>query len=619
MIVTAILGGQPVEINWSPVGQFDREEFAALAAQDALLGLDVESTYMTDLAQWSPDFQLRLIQFATSESAWVLNLTDPEQREAAIWLLSREDVAFCSHTQMDVISIMVQLGLDITERNLDTRMLGRMLDSSQDAQNDLKHLATTHDMPELAEAETALLDLFKDLWPGRKNAKRADIQAHGWATVEVTDERFIRYAGLDAIACRRLASLLPAESQQPAALLAVETWLAQRATRIQLRGMRVDLERLEALETEAQSNTGQAMDTIKRITDGLTIGPKLMVWLTQHGANWDAWDGPRTPTGAPSLAKGEAVRLRQFELDEPGSEVVEAMLAYKAHQDALLKTKGVREHLAQDGRVHPSLNTLGAVTGRMSSAGPNFQNFSKQDPRMRGLFIPEPGHVFLTADFDQVELRVVAALAREQKMIDVIQDGGDLHQLTVDELAQLGITISRDVAKMTNFLIVYGGGGKALHEQAKIPLEAARQIVSAHKDRYQAIGALSSAMGRNQDAIRTIAGRLIKVKRFENGQTASYANINYLIQSSARDLLVDAWLKLENVYGFKDAVWYPIHDELVLQVPEDQVEAVTEAVERSMRMDFMGVPISASAVVLRDENGQSRWMTSKLAEKIAHG
>jgi DNA polymerase-1 len=279
--------------------------------------------------------------------------------------------------------------------------------------------------------------------------------------------------------------------------------------------------------------------------------------------------------------------------------------------------------------VHPGLNTVGAVTGRMSSAGPNFQNFSKRDPRHRGLFVPEPGCVLVAIDFDQVELRVVAALAREDKMIDVILAGAedpehpdlyDLHQLTANEITAAGVEIDRDTGKMANFLIVYGGGGRALAEQAGLPEDLAASIVHVHHERFAAITALAKELEGNTDWVRTISYRRVPVPiNPKTGQPKTYKNINSAVQSAARELLVDAWLRFALEFGHGGLVWFPVHDELILQVPESRVAAVVADAERCMTFDFLGVPITAEAVVLRDENGASRWMTAKHAAKIAEG
>lgn len=609
---TVTLGDREALIFAPQAGHLDVEAFQASFPSGGLYGLDVEGTRLDDLGQWSPDFTLRLIQFATVGYAWVLNLSDPDQRAAAIELLRDPTVTFCSHTNMDVLSVALQLGVDITARNIDTRQLAVMAaPDDRLGGNDLKTLTNTYLGPQLAEAEQVLHERFRHLWPGRKNAKKADVEAFGWANIPSDDPSYVVYAGLDAVACRRLVDCLIPATGAPASLLQVEVWLAAEANRIQLRGMRVDRAALDALHAEAVAETTAAEAIIKEIANGIPArSPKLADWFGLHGADWS--HHPRTDTGRPCLDKLAVRLLAGYDLDPDARTVAEQLVRFKAHQDALNKTTGILSHLTSDGRLHPALNTVGTVTGRMSSSGPNFQNFSKSDPRLRGLFLPDEGHVLVTADFDQVELRVVAALAREQKMIEVIRSGGDLHQLTADEVG-----ISRDLAKMTNFLIVYGGGGKALHEQAGVPLEDAQEIVSTFRARYPAINELARQMSR-MDPVRTVSHRRVPVTRNKTGDPRFYANINYLVQSSARDLLVDAWHRFAVDHGRADMVWFPIHDELVLHVPEDLEEQVKAEVEQCMNFSFLGVPISATAVTLRDANGQSRWMTSKHAEKVAH-
>jgi DNA polymerase-1 len=217
---------------------------------------------------------------------------------------------------------------------------------------------------------------------------------------------------------------------------------------------------------------------------------------------------------------------------------------------------------------------------------------------------------------------VVAALAREDKMIDVIKSGGDLHQLTVDLLAELGVEITRDTGKMGNFLIVYGGGPKALHEQSGIPLDVATEVVRGMRAQYPDITRYAQYMGMETEAIRTISGRRLPVTRVKgsgerSGEIRSYANVNYAVQSAARECLVTAWIDLEERHGRAGIVWLPVHDELVLMVPDDEIEAVIADVEDSMTFDFRGVPIEADAIVLRDEHGVSRWMPGRHAENIA--
>jgi DNA polymerase-1 len=674
-IFKAKLGNDEVTITAPVAGEFSRTAFEQTFPKGGMYGLDVEGTYMGDLAQFDPDFEIRLIQFATEDEAYVLDLADRFQRTAAADLLADQSTWFCSHTPMDVVAAFTRLGVDITTRNVDTRVLAKMADPDSLGGLDLKSLTTKYGMPQLAEADALLDAKFMELWlaaGGKRNAKKAkgkdeddhtdsDVARYGWSAISITDEGYLIYAGLDAIACRRLLPQLAAATGAPKELLEVEIWLAGQANRIQIRGMVVDREKLDQLSGGAGNVAEQARARVAELTGGLSpLSPRLRPyednvlapngkpvkaegglhlgsckkpgcpgckttlkkaapgWLAEHGVDWSTWTGAVTPSGIPSLEKDNINLLVAYDLDEQGRAVVEALIEYRSVHDQLNKTKGVRAGLDQHGRIHPTLKTVEAITGRMSSTGPNFQNFSKKNPELRGMFIPEPGHTLVTADFDQIELRVVAALAREQKMIDTILAGGDLHQLTVEELAQAGITIDRDTAKMTNFLIVYGGGGPALSVQARIPLEEASEIVAKFRGRYTAITALSKELGKRRDHVTNIAGRRIPVTvNKKTGDLRTFANINYVVQSSARELLVHAWHRFATEFGRGDMVWFPIHDELVLQVPDQLVETVMGEIEQCMRFDFMGVPISASAIPLIDRDGRSRWMTSKLAEKIA--
>lgn len=621
------LGDNDAQIFVPTADDFDASVFRCVFPPNVTYGLDVEGTYMTDLAQWDPDFRVRKIQFATPGYAWVLTLNDPGMYDAAVALLRDETVTFVSHTSMDVLSVATRMGADISARNVDTRMLAAMVDPDMDRGRDLKTLTTLHLGPQLEAAEAVLHDAFIAMWPGKKNAKRSEIDAYGWAHTPDRDPDYNRYAGLDAVAAIRLAPILTGLTRAPADLLRAERWLATEAVRIQERGMRVDRAALDALHSEAVAETSAADEIIGKIATYLdpkgvskpikARSPKLWHWLGDHGVDWVYWKGALTDTGTPSLSKDNVKLLYDFPLDGQARPVVDALVRFKAHQDSLNKTKGILEHLAPDGRVHPSLNTLAAVTARMSSSGVNFQNFNKKDPRHRGLWLPDEGMTFVTIDFDQIELRVVAALAHEQKMIETILGGGDLHQLTVDELAAAGVVITRDAAKIVNFLIVYGGGPKALNEQTGIPLDESAKIISTWRERYPAITEYAAAMGEFTRDIRTVSYRRIPVTvNKKTGQPRSYANINYAVQSSARDLLVGAWRRLDELSGLGDRVWYPIHDELVLQCRPDEVAHVVSEAERHMRFDFWGVPISATAVELIDRDGVSRWMTSKNAEKI---
>lgn len=612
MRYTTQLGAKNVEVVFVQ-SQDEISEMRAALVEGDIYGLDVETTRLTDLFQWDPEFRVRLVQIATLDTAYVFDMSNDKASTEALRIL-QSDVQFCSHTPMDVLSVYTQFDIDLTSRNFDTRMLAAMASPDDSlGGNDLKTLTQKYLGPELKNAEAVLSREFKELYVanfiGKPGDAKAKIDEYGWANTPAANTKYVTYAGMDAIACRQLLDLLLIETKAPKQLLQKEFWLAGEAVRAQIRGMRLDYSAFDELHIEAESACSEAEKLILERSGALARSPKLAVWLEKHGADFSEF--PKTPKGSPSLTRSNLEIHEILGLNEDTNSVVELLRNFKSHQDALTKTAGIK-NATIGGQVHPRLTTIGAITGRMSSAAPNFQNFSKAEPRMRGLFIPKPNYTFITADFDQIELRVIAALAREQKMIDVILSGGDLHALTASEVG-----VTRTVAKMTNFLIVYGGGAKALAEKAHIPYDEAKRAVTTFREQYKGIDTYAKKLAKRLDFVRTVTGRKLPVTTNSVGDKRTYANVNYVVQSSARDILVHSWYRFVHEYNRANYIWFPIHDELVLQVPNDEVELVKKEIEDCMTMNFMGVPITASAVVLLDDNGVSRWMSSSNATEIA--
>lgn len=606
-------------VNAPRPGEFDPEMFAADFPAAQLYGLDTESTLLDKyLRQFHPDFRARTVQFATSGYAWVLDLTDPEQWAAAHALLADPTVRFASHSATDVITVWRVFGLDIAERNVDTLVLGKM--AAPDVKlggADLKSLAGRYGMGGLQAADKALEAHMKELWKAKATADRAEAKAAGrkttgmptaawgpagkawaWGSIPADDPLYAQYAGLDAIVARRLVDILIPETGCPEGLIRSEMWLAAQAAKLQIRGMAVDRGLAEEWHAAAAEATAVAGSMVENLTGlGYAQNVRMVEWITER-MPWG--DLPVTDKGSPSLAD-DAWDLIAARADCPPD--VEAltglMKAVQGQANMMTKMEGVLKGLDLHGVIHPSLNTLEAVTARMSSSGPNMQNFSGDT---RGVFWARPRHVLVTCDFDQVELRVTAGLAQEEVMIQAILEGKDLHQVSAD---LIGTT--RKIGKMANFLIVFGGGGRALASQAKIDLDLAQRTVADWWAAYPRISAYNDAMKHHRHEIRTFSQRRIPVPRDKYGELKPYANINYMIQSSARDLIVAAWWKFAKVHGMGDLVWMPIHDEIVLEVPVDRVDEAMAAIQESMNMDFFGVPITATAEVLMDEDGRSRW------------
>ncbi len=625
------LGDQAVTIYAPGVGELDVAAIRDAFTGQVVLGLDVETTaHETKLSPPAlhKDFRVRTVQLATEEVAVVLRLDDPAQRELAERVLRAAALRFCSHTRFDVVAVWREFGVDISDRWIDTRLLARIADPlTLDRHDkkagatavDLKNLTTRHLGPELAELDAALTARFLELWKaagGKGRPSEQKLAVFGFSTIPVDDETFATYAGLDAVACRRLYPVLVAGSQSTPELLATETWLAGQVVRMQMRGMRVDRARLQA---EFEAARDACVPPEKALVELIGLTPrqnvKLVAWFREHGVDFEALEHPTTKSGAPSL-DGDAIEaLRGYELPDDARQVVELLAEYKENLNALSKAEEVIGLLNDsfDGRLHPSVDSLGAIPARMTSAAPNIQNYAKADPRLRATLLPDEGYVLIGADFDQVELRVMAALTQEESFLSAIHGGDDLHQMTAEKLG-----IDRQVGKRVNFLQAYGGGAAPLAKATGISVDEALAATRAYRDAYPAIAVYSRKL-QEDDEVRTLTHRRIPatfITRDGAREAATFRFLNYMIQSSSRDLLVLAWHRLAE-WGMGDMVWIPIHDELILQVPEGRVEECMEKLQAAMTMTLLGVPITASAIALYDEDGTSRWMTCDRAEKIA--
>jgi DNA polymerase I-like protein with 3'-5' exonuclease and polymerase domains len=640
----ARLGGQPVKIMAPPLDGWSVEWAARFAADfpagvPQLVGLDVESTYMDGPGPWAADWACRTIQLAPNDlTGWVLRCDDLDQMIVAKGVLEDDAKEFTSHTQTDPHAVLVALGADVMGRYLDTHPFAIMnAPDDRAGQSDLKTVATRLGMPELAEADRELDEVFDRLYReahpeiGRRAIARTKRERHGFDTVDLADPTFVKYAGLDAVAVRRVAPLLIRDLGRkgtPAHLLANERWLSEQVTRGKARGLLIDTERLEAMEVRTADAVAQATEELVEVS-GLkpTQNAKLVPWFGEHITGGWPSDHPQTEGKAPSLGDGAHHRLRQYDLDDAGRAALEAYTRWQ--QVSNQHTLAAQVRAAMDPRflIHPTIYSVGTITSRMSSAGPNAQNWAKpkelDDPARAQRELVLPGHpdlgpmVFVSCDFSQVEYRAAAALSGEEVLIETIMAGGDLHQLTADRIG-----ISRQHAKTVNFAVLYGTGGAKLAKIMNYAITEAegKEIVRAYWDAYPRLSALRDRM-MAQDGVRLFSGRWVptgKITKGERaGQSTVWANLNYLIQGNCRELLVGAWLAFARMHpDYAGFVRFPVHDELIVSCPWERRVEVCAALERAMSFDFFGVPITAEADVLVDEAGVSRWMSGDIARKI---
>ncbi|MDD2581845.1 MAG: DNA polymerase I [Desulfuromonadaceae bacterium] len=255
---------------------------------------------------------------------------------------------------------------------------------------------------------------------------------------------------------------------------------------------------------------------------------------------------------------------------------------------------------SRTGRVHTSYNQTVTSTGRLSSSDPNLQNIpirSEEGRRIRHAFIAPPGHVILSADYSQIELRVLAHLSGDTVFCHAFANDEDIHTRTAAEVfglfPEMVTPEMRRQAKTINFGIIYGQGSFSLAKQLGISRKTAEDFINTYKERHHgAIAFLDSCIREAEEngCVRTILGRRLPIPDIHssNGNVLAFARrnaINYPIQGSAADIIkcamirVDSRIRLEQL---KSRMIMQVHDELVLEVPENELLKIEQLVEEEM-------------------------------------
>ncbi len=276
------------------------------------------------------------------------------------------------------------------------------------------------------------------------------------------------------------------------------------------------------------------------------------------------------------------------------------------------------------GRVHTSFNQTGAATGRLSSSDPNLQNIpvrSDTGRLIRRAFVAEKGNVLISADYSQVELRVLAHLSRDEVLVDAFRAGEDIHDRTAREVfseAEMRNTGEcRRRAKVINFGIIYGLSAFGLSQTLGISREEAQAFIDAYFQRYRGVRTWLDATldeVRSTGLVRTLFGRIrpipdIHSKDYNMRQFAERTALNSPIQGTAADIIKIAMIRVHKALWQKrlsSKILLQVHDELVLEIPVPEVETVSELVREEMEgAASLTVPLKVDLKVA------DNWMDAK--------
>jgi DNA polymerase-1 len=284
-----------------------------------------------------------------------------------------------------------------------------------------------------------------------------------------------------------------------------------------------------------------------------------------------------------------------------------------------------------DGRLHTSFNQAVAATGRLSSSDPNLQNIpirTGQGRQIRRAFVPARGAIFVSADYSQIELRVLAHLSGDPAMIEAFRAGADIHQRTAAALFGVmpGLVTGemRRRAKAVNFGIVYGMGPQRLARGQGVTVREAEAFIREYFERFPRVKAyIDDTIARVgiEGRVRTLFGRVRYFPEIHGTdrnarQQAIRAAVNTTIQGTAADLIKKAMVDLDRRLrdeGLLGRMILQVHDELVLEVPEAELGAAGRAVREVMEaVHPLDVPLAVDVrtgpnwLDLRDSSGRSK-------------
>lgn len=423
---------------------------------------------------------------------------------------------------------------------------------------------------------------------------------------DVDVQRVCEYSCEDADVTFRLKSILQMfiESQNLASLFHdVEMPLMQVLADMEYTGVRIDLKalkqsssvlarELEQVEAEVQMLAGVTFN----ISSPRQVGDVLFDVLHLDDK------AKRTKSGQYSTSEEILEQLRH---KHP---VVEKILEHRMIKKLLNTYIDALPLLInpKTGKLHTSFNQTITATGRLSSSNPNLQNIpvrTELGREIRKAFVPESGHVFMSADYSQIELRLMAHLSGDEHMVAAFRNGNDIHAATAARIHKIDLAdVTPDMrreAKTANFGIIYGISAFGLAERLNISRTDAKNLIDNYFDTYPQIrDFIQNAIQKAQES--GYAETLLHRKRYlpdinsQNRTVRGYAErnaVNAPIQGTAADIIKIAMINISrrlNENGYKARMTMQVHDELTFTVPQNELEdvrkIVVEEMERAMQL-----------------------------------
>lgn len=447
-----------------------------------------------------------------------------------------------------------------------------------------------------------------------QTADYSDAPASRKATVSLPDELLTARLCEQADICRRMMEPLEqllAENGQLQLLRDVELPLARVLAEMEWTGVRIDIPELRELSAQLTAREQAVEERCFELAgERFNIGSPMQVGEVLFGRLKLDPNAKRTKTGAFSTTEEVLEKHRN---DHP---VVGLILEARSLKKLLATYVNALPELVNPatGKIHTTYNQAVTATGRLSSANPNLQNIpirTDDGREVRKAFVADPGCLLLSADYSQIELRLLAALSSDPELTESFREGLDIHRATASKIFHIPFEEVTDdqrrKAKTANFGTVYGISAFGLAERLGIPRAEARELIDGYFRTYPHIRefiAESIERARKDGYVSTILGR----KRFlpdinsRNATVRSYAErnaVNAPLQGSAADIIKVAMIRIfkrMNQSNMRSRMILQVHDELVFNVVPDELPALQALVVEEMEDAFKGsVPLEVAA------------------------
>lgn len=527
------------------------------------------------------------ISFAVKPfEAWYVPIP-PEERDEYVKVLkplfeSEKSVKIGQNIKFDLMFLR-RLGIDVKGRKLDTMILHYLIDAE-----------SRHGMNALAERYLKYTPINIETLIG-KGTKQLSMDL-------VSVERVKEYAAEDADVTLRLKEVLYGQIVEmglEGLYFEIEEPMIDVLADIEMAGVCIDSDALGEYSIELQTKLNALEKKIREMAEepGLNVNSARQLGEVLFGKMKIA-------------AKPKMTKTKQFSTEEKylqtfaqKHEIVDLILEYRGVKKLLSTYVDALPLLVNSvtGRIHTSFNQAVTATGRLSSTNPNLQNIPIRDAlgkRIRKAFIPSDGeHTLLSADYSQVELRLMAHLSGDESMIAAFENGEDIHTATAAKIFGKDIadvdTDERRKAKTANFGVIYGISAFGLSERLFIPRNESKAIIEGYFESYPKVKEYMELVverAKEDGYVSTIFGR----RRYLNdiGSQNSVARglaernaVNAPIQGSAADIMKIAMIEVRRRFkaeGILSTVILQVHDELVIDLLRTEQQRVISIVKESM-------------------------------------